>query len=160
MKTSRAVVVAALLCVPGLVGCGTVMNLSEESRIYGGTLLDTAGCVMGVEASVGCFAETIRMIEPQDRYPITDPLTGMWLSTCAVFDFPFSLVADTITLPWTVPATLSRWAKEAQEKKDEKESQGQRQDSSRPSNNSSGDSPLDRHQRHQLRDGPGDAGPR
>lgn len=85
-------------------GCGTAINLSLgvegdiptaygrkfDTEIYGGILTD----VHGIE-------EAVRGNE------------GLWWSLIAfpffVFiDFPLSLVADTLTLPYTVPYVLTR----------------------------------------------------
>lgn len=81
----RAVIVSALSL--GLFGCGTLLNMGvgtcavrDHPLIYG-----------GVEADVEYFA-----------------ISGFPLGLLfALYDLPFSLVADTLTLPWSVPSTLT-----------------------------------------------------
>jgi len=76
-----------LMLVLSLAGCGTVFNMGAGPcaindgypRIYGGVRID------------------VTTIAPQ-----LIPL-GFLL---ALIDFPFTLVGDTITLPWSITATL------------------------------------------------------
>jgi uncharacterized protein YceK len=82
-----------------LSGCGTIMNFSDKGNgsIYGGVVRD--------------FSETGRLLE---HTPSSS--SGPFLRACDValagsfytFDVPFSFVADTLTLPVTIPAALSR----------------------------------------------------
>lgn len=106
MTIRLPLVAVGFLWVCTLGGCGAALNLSGEKRIYGGALLDAGAFTLGVCEGVGVTAEHLGVIEPQRRYPVADPLTWMWVSICAAFDLPFTLVADTATLPWTVHAAL------------------------------------------------------
>jgi uncharacterized protein YceK len=89
----------ALVAVLGfsLSGCGTAMNFMEagsrglpesagHKSIYGGVTID----VDLISSSEG-FAETV---------------TALFLA--GLIDLPLSLVMDTVTLPVTIPMTLSR----------------------------------------------------
>jgi uncharacterized protein YceK len=80
-----------------LSGCGTVMNFMEagstglpesagHKSIYGG-----AGIDIDLIGSAEGFAETV---------------TALFLA--GLIDLPLSLVMDTVTLPITIPMTLSR----------------------------------------------------
>jgi uncharacterized protein YceK len=81
----------ALLAAMSLTGCGTVFNfgagtcpISEYPSVYGGVGID-----------VGTFA-------------VQDFPLGLLL---ALIDFPLSLAADTVTLPYTIPATIAHAAR-------------------------------------------------
>jgi uncharacterized protein YceK len=90
---------AAFVAALALAGCGTVRNLSDLSRadIYGGVVRD--------------FTETGRLLE---HTPSSS--SGPFLRACDVvlagsfytLDVPFSLLADTLTLPITIPASLTK----------------------------------------------------
>ena len=83
----------ALTAVVGMVGCGTYMNLEDRptgyfrpkgcamKRVYGGTRIDA-------EWGSRYFAWN------------DDWLFGAMILT---IDLPLSFVADTVTLPWTIP---------------------------------------------------------
>jgi uncharacterized protein YceK len=68
--------VALLIGVLLFGGCGTIINLSDEPKIYGGLRYDVTQVGMG-----------LRRCEP-----------GCWM----IPDVPFSLVLDTVVLPFTV----------------------------------------------------------
>ncbi|MFQ5731553.1 MAG: YceK/YidQ family lipoprotein [Planctomycetaceae bacterium] len=91
----RAMIVAAVsVCV---CGCGTSMNLSTSTGdlgpkvIYGGVRIDAENAWKSPQfwKAIGPF----------------------WASVCFIgytIDLPLSAVADTLTLPITVPATIDR----------------------------------------------------
>jgi uncharacterized protein YceK len=99
MKRFTLLVPPLLACV--LTGCGTLGNTigirdsSEHLRVYGGVRLDAARiqeCAIGCEKSGGfghSFYDTVATCE-------------------AVADIPFSVVGDTLTLPFTVPDEIDR----------------------------------------------------
>jgi len=90
-----AVLVAALALSPA--GCGTVMNFMEEGTpglpesagqksIYGGVAVD-----VDLISSSDWFFEKVKA-----------------LLLAGLIDLPLSLVMDTLTLPVTIPMSLSR----------------------------------------------------
>src|SRR5262245_37320853 len=83
-------------------GCGTAANLFIDTKIpYGGTLAD-GGIVV---ASVKGVADRVGGEPPQHDFlyaPVLAPL--------ALIDLPFSFVADTLALPYTIPAHLPQRA--------------------------------------------------
>src|SRR5438309_1306693 len=108
MRLSRAFGVlgamSVLLSVMG--GCGTVLNLAVgvetgavvraetlglgfETQIYGGVQVDAGAVHKACKDPEGWFHHDV-----------------LWL--LFVLDFPLSFVADTITLPITIPIVLSR----------------------------------------------------
>ena len=94
-------VLAALASVPG---CGTVLSFQQEEegpRAYGGVRMDAALGPGLIAAGVGA------LIYPKEheKFP---PGTYISLGACALADLPFSLVADTVTLPLTVPVALRK----------------------------------------------------
>ena len=79
-------IAAAVLLSLCLTGCGTMINLGaqrcaiyEHPRIYGGVRIDVVHVL-------------------PDEFPL-----GL---LCALMDLPFSLSFDTLTLPWSIPATI------------------------------------------------------
>lgn len=81
----NTIATAGLLSL-GLAGCGTMINLGaqpcaiyEHPRIYGAVRID------------------VLHIAPED-FPL-----GL---LCALLDLPFSVVFDTLGLPWSIPATI------------------------------------------------------
>lgn len=99
MNRLRALVLSGLVACGGLSlsGCGTMWNfeagadaggLNRETRIYGGVQVDVQ--------AVGKIAE---------------PWNSGWgrlIAGLFVLDVPFSLAADTLTLPVTIPMALFR----------------------------------------------------
>jgi len=86
----------ALSLALGLSGCGTVFNFGagtcayrERPLVYGG---------VGIDAEIFAVAE----------FPL-----GLLL---ALIDFPFSLAADTVTLPYTIYTTITGSAHADEEK--------------------------------------------
>lgn len=68
-----------LLC--SLTGCGTLVNFKDDPKIYGGVQFD---------------ADMVHTIQTDDR-------TVKSLAAIYAVDMPFSLVADTLTLPVVIP---------------------------------------------------------
>ncbi len=95
-RRSFGVALVAALGI-SLSGCGTVMNFMEagssglpesagHKSIYGGVVID-----VDLISLADGFAETV---------------TAVFLA--GLIDLPLSLVMDTVTLPITIPMTLSR----------------------------------------------------
>jgi uncharacterized protein YceK len=95
MGRSLGIAIIAVLVI-SQAGCGTVMNFSPKvessqreeigrMRIYGGVRID---------------AQTLS----EAAWPWQKLLTLLVLTV----EFPLSLVMDTVTLPVTIPVTLSR----------------------------------------------------
>ncbi len=104
-----AFVLAAFANPLFLNGCSTYMCLNTNSKpIYGGTRLDAQVAVYA--CGIGCG---INPTEPD----APDRLMAFAVSTSALADLPFSLVADTVTLPVTVWATCNQMAARPQEEK-------------------------------------------
>lgn len=93
MRIATFIAAALSLC---LGGCGTVMNLSDlptkdhrtipaANRIYGGVESDAVAA----------------------WHSLGDPSLVLFGAYMSFIDLPASFVADTATLPITVPATLS-----------------------------------------------------
>jgi uncharacterized protein YceK len=85
---------------PLLAGCATGLNTlyytpaEGGNQVYGGVKLDA----LLIKASVAGHSEQFH----------DTPLARAWVATLATVDLPLSAVADTLTLPITVPATLLR----------------------------------------------------
>lgn len=96
-RTQTAWLAAALVCALG--GCGTIGNLTDPSRTkpYGGVLRDSeaSGWLMNqfADAPTKPAAETAGLV-------LAVPIISL--------DVPLSLVADTVTLPITIPVSLFR----------------------------------------------------
>lgn len=96
----------AVTCAVG--GCGTLMNLSNESDpspamkklplgVYGGVQADAQ---IGKGYLKECFS---------GRYPAWANLYGFSVGSYLLsVDLPLSLVGDTLTLPWSVVAELNK----------------------------------------------------
>jgi uncharacterized protein YceK len=94
----------ALAFLAGVSGCGTVLSFQQEEegpKVYGGVRMDATLGPGLIAAGVG------DLIYPKEheKFP---PGTYISLGACALADLPFSLVADTVTLPLTVPAALRK----------------------------------------------------
>jgi len=95
MRRSLGIAIIAIGVISQM-GCGTIMNFSPKvdsgqreeigkMRIYGGVSID---------------AQTLS----EAAWPWQKLLTILFLTV----EFPLSLVMDTVTLPVTIPVTLSR----------------------------------------------------
>ena len=96
-RTQMAWLAAALVCALG--GCGTIGNLADPSRTrpFGGVIRDSAasGWLMNE------FSEAPSKPAAENA--------GLALAVPFVtIDLPLSLVADTVTLPITIPVALMR----------------------------------------------------
>ena len=91
------VLAAAALCACN-IGCATALNVaSEDSRqVYGGVQID--GALVGHDVGILIAGEDSKIA---DEIPF-----GIGL--VAIGDMPFSVIADTLTLPITVPAAILR----------------------------------------------------
>jgi uncharacterized protein YceK len=84
---------------PFLSGCATALNTMYYARfeggnqVYGGVKLDT----LIIKASLA------NRLDENDT-----TFTRAWKATLATMDLPLSAVADTLTLPITVSATMLR----------------------------------------------------
>jgi hypothetical protein len=103
MKSARFWVVPALIAM-GLSGCGTVCNLAggvvapdNEPRVYGGVLRD----IQVMDAFVGGQSS----LQLGD-----DPRLALVIFPLAVVEPLLSFVADTLTLPLTIPLQERRIA--------------------------------------------------
>ena len=112
----RATACFAAVFAAALGGCGTVVNCIDSSglaprEIYGGVKQDAQnGSRHLAEAFSGpapCFSQM-----PQPPSAGRDFVAKTFCAGCAVgmlaVDLPVSVVADTLTLPLTVPATLMK----------------------------------------------------
>ena len=91
--------VAVLAAVSAQGGCGTAGNLTEKGgcRVYGGTRMD--GAIIS-----DSFAPDSEMAKAEG---LERPVV-VWAGWCGLVDLPFSVVADTVTLPFTVPLSMKR----------------------------------------------------
>jgi uncharacterized protein YceK len=85
-----AVNIGVLLVALAATGCGTCANLADHSRIYGGTQLDSTSLLHACK-------ELSHPNEPGELTPKRDAAAA--LGSC--IDLPFSVMADTFTLPIT-----------------------------------------------------------
>src|SRR5437763_15554011 len=92
-------VLAALAASPSLVGCATSANLfgKDPCKVYGGTRLDTTLISEGFSPDP-VVAKEQRLESPVLAYE----------GYCGLFDLPLSVIADTATLPITVPIAMAR----------------------------------------------------
>jgi uncharacterized protein YceK len=82
-----------------LGGCGTSLNLDGDSRVYGGVAADfqMAKERLAQAANPG-WAGTSG----------ASPVWNLTVSALAVADVPLSILGDTLTLPYTIPAALEK----------------------------------------------------
>jgi uncharacterized protein YceK len=95
-----------LLTVSMIAGCASAMNVTEgelyagPKLVYGGTRLDADLIGHGLYHAVSLEPE--KSVNPNPR------LDAVLLATSGLLDLPFSLVADTLTLPITCHAAYLR----------------------------------------------------
>ena len=99
-RVLRAVIVVAAggILLSGMAGCGTVLNFSMGVSQPGAELAGTE-IYGGLQVDAQMVGKAFEGYQP------------WWFNVFAflfVFDIPLSLVADTITLPITIPIALSR----------------------------------------------------
>ncbi len=85
-------------------GCGTVLNLEDEHRVYGGVRTEAV-------AGSACLVRGLGLTQPEGHDKFSRD-TSLMLGACALLDLPLSAVGDTLTLPLTIPATISKGANE------------------------------------------------
>jgi uncharacterized protein YceK len=91
MAAKRLLLAAALAAS----GCGTMGNLKDHDRIYGGVAIDAAPVRQACKD----------LVSAKDDREFTLQQDGVIL-TYGVIDLPLSAVMDTLTLPITVTRTL------------------------------------------------------
>lgn len=95
MHLRRLALVVSCLLLAFVAGCGTLVNFEkgalDNPKIYGGVQFD---------------AEMVRTINTGDEHLVKV------LSLLYAVDMPFSLLADTVTLPITLTTTLINYAKD------------------------------------------------
>jgi uncharacterized protein YceK len=108
----RTAVLALLAQLPASLGCGTVANrFTGRDMIYGGVVGDATVVAKGSQRIAGRVVGSA----PLDCSPsAAEDSCGIILG---LVDLPFSFVADTLTLPWTVVGTLHKLAAAEPEEK-------------------------------------------
>ena len=110
-RTATACLAALLALGPG--GCGTIVNLSGSpgKEIYGGVKQDA---LSGSDHFAEAFSSSCPTFSPVPEKPSLGKkvLMKSFCAGCGVcmwaVDLPISAVADTLTLPVTVPAALAK----------------------------------------------------
>jgi uncharacterized protein YceK len=97
MNRRRLAVLLLTAIVAAVAGCGTVLNLDEEQGVYGGVRTDAA--------MTGLMAHALT----DECHKLGRRMTFA-IGLAAFADIPLSAIADTLTLPITIPATLTRHA--------------------------------------------------
>jgi uncharacterized protein YceK len=94
-----------------LTGCGTLWNLCSiddpnyhhqqaPREVFGGVAFDAKWAIIDLHDSV---------FPPEPYYwTVTDSIFGLMYGTALVVDMPLSAVADTLTLPITIPEATRR----------------------------------------------------
>jgi len=101
LKRFLALLTTALAIV--LTGCGTALNFHDGSnslwlkndeprKVYGGVSLDA-------QCGSSLLVEAVTEVEP---------ICLAWGAWILAVDLPLSAVADTLTLPFTIPASIDR----------------------------------------------------
>jgi uncharacterized protein YceK len=87
------------MAVAGMSGCGTMLgnigglSLDNRMEIYGGVQCDLNGCARNLEEFGKASEDSARA-------------AALAYGTLCIIDLPLSAVADTLTLPLTIKATL------------------------------------------------------
>jgi uncharacterized protein YceK len=110
-RTATACLAAGLAFALG--GCGTIVNLngSPGKEIYGGVKQDA---LSGSDHFVEAFSSSCPTFSPVPENPSLGKkvLIKSFCAGCGVcmwvVDLPISAVADTLTLPVTIPAALTK----------------------------------------------------
>ena len=101
----RDSVLALVLFVPLVGGCGTIANLSglserdDRGKMGGGYRLDMIAFQNAISAP-DLIIDTGEPRAPHPRGPFE------WLGVFAPLDLPFSIVGDILTLPYTIPSDI------------------------------------------------------
>jgi len=104
-----ACLAAVLACAAG--GCGTFVNCTAGREIYGGVKQDLQN---GSNHLAEAYSGPCPSFSPFPENPSAGKqlLTRSFCAGCGVgmlaVDLPISLVADTLTLPVTIPATMMK----------------------------------------------------
>lgn len=104
MVSQRIGAILAVGVVALFSGCGTLINLGKDREVYGGVRLDSK-----------CGEGGLDIWRHPDKYaqPVF-PYASLLAAACWVgVDLPLSAVADTLTLPLTIPTALKRAAEPA-----------------------------------------------
>jgi uncharacterized protein YceK len=100
MRRIAALALFALILT--VSGCATAVNLSGYSGIYGGTRINA-------EILADNIDEDTKLLTGGTVQGHSEVVSPVFVCACLI-DLPFSVVADTLTLPWTVFAELRRIA--------------------------------------------------
>jgi uncharacterized protein YceK len=86
-----------------LCGCGTSRNLvNDKPKVYGGVRVEIQAVTEPLTESLGLAAKP--KSEGDDYLKDLNVIVGIAL----LVDLPFTIIGDTVTLPWTVTAELKR----------------------------------------------------
>lgn len=101
MAKARVQLGLALMAVPLLAGCGTMLgNVGGLSYMKGHYMEPYGGVKVCLEGGTRCLKEATA---PGEEHRLVPLLCGTYMLG---FDLPMSAVADTLTLPLTITATL------------------------------------------------------
>jgi uncharacterized protein YceK len=109
MRKTRTRLAIPLLLAPLLSGCGTMLtNLGGFSSIQGHYMEPYGGVKASLESGTECFKKAIDL-QPEHRLPPEDDRWFLLLGGTYVLalDVPMCAIADTLTLPITIRATLN-----------------------------------------------------
>jgi uncharacterized protein YceK len=92
----KPILLAVLLTVPTLGGCATYGSLTDKDgcKVFGGTRLDAT-----------IVSENLRPNSEARKQGVAPPVM-VWAAGCGMVDMPFSMLADALLLPVTVPLAL------------------------------------------------------
>jgi uncharacterized protein YceK len=104
MNQSRLYALAMSIAICSFSGCGTLWNMEfskdrniGERRVYGGLRIDAdLAFVQPIDAVSGSKRDDEKL------------LNVFAMCVVAILDSPLSAIADTLTLPITIPATIKR----------------------------------------------------
>jgi uncharacterized protein YceK len=113
MARTAIVTILAVVAITSSSGCGTCINCvcpvqNGGGRVYGGTATDAVLVGKTVAHGLGFKEEE----EKDSFYAVPVHWTRSQAFLWALFltaDIPLSAVADTLTLPITIPVTVERW---------------------------------------------------
>lgn len=93
----RRVAIGLAILANGMIGCGTVENLRNANASSGGSVPRIYG---------GVGAELPILTQP--RPETSDAFMHAVLISLVCCDFPFTVIGDTLTLPYTVVTEVRR----------------------------------------------------
>jgi uncharacterized protein YceK len=90
----KPILLAVLIMIPTVGGCATYGSLTDKDgcKVFGGTRLDAT-----------IISENLGPDPADVRKKGIEPPVMVWAACCGMIDMPFSLLADTVMLPVTVP---------------------------------------------------------